>query len=267
MAQKKKNLLSIGRLSKVSGVHIKSLRYYDELGILRPAYVDPDSKYRYYDISQIYIVEAIQLCIELDIPLRQFTDFLVDGEHQIDYDKLMTLGIQRANQKIKSIQDKLAILEEGKRLIKRSISMQEYGIGVPAAFPEKVCMVTSCEERFSEEEYAERFGMLYRQVYQLGLHAGTESGILSLYGHGHPQHFAFVDIRISAEKRKDIPNLMTIPAQCFVSVCMEKSSIYRAPEIFKELFMKDPNRIVLETVLYMSVHDTTMPKYDLRCSY
>ena len=33
---KKENLLSIGALSKQTGVHIKSLRYYDSLGILRP---------------------------------------------------------------------------------------------------------------------------------------------------------------------------------------------------------------------------------------
>ena len=49
---KKENLLSIGALSKQTGVHIKSLRYYDSLGILRPAYVDPSSGYRYYSLQQ-----------------------------------------------------------------------------------------------------------------------------------------------------------------------------------------------------------------------
>lgn len=47
---KKENLLSIGALSKQTGVHIKSLRYYDSLGILRPAYVDSSSGYRYYSL-------------------------------------------------------------------------------------------------------------------------------------------------------------------------------------------------------------------------
>lgn len=58
---KKENLLSIGALSKQTGVHIKSLRYYDSLGILRPAYVDPSSGYRYYSLQQIPVVDAIQL--------------------------------------------------------------------------------------------------------------------------------------------------------------------------------------------------------------
>ena len=39
----KQNLLTIGNLSKQTGVHVKSLRYYEQLGILLPAYTDPDS--------------------------------------------------------------------------------------------------------------------------------------------------------------------------------------------------------------------------------
>lgn len=39
----KQNLLTIGNLSKQTGVHVKSLRYYEQLGILLPAYTDPDT--------------------------------------------------------------------------------------------------------------------------------------------------------------------------------------------------------------------------------
>lgn len=42
------NLLSIGEFSKIANVHIKSLRYYDKLGVLKPIYVDPKTNYRYY---------------------------------------------------------------------------------------------------------------------------------------------------------------------------------------------------------------------------
>ena len=42
---KKETLLSIGDFSKVTGVSIKALRYYDEAGILTPAFVDSNSGY------------------------------------------------------------------------------------------------------------------------------------------------------------------------------------------------------------------------------
>ena len=56
----KQNLLTIGNLSKQTGVHIKSLRYYEQLGILRPAHTDPDTGYRYYTLSQSPVVDAIR---------------------------------------------------------------------------------------------------------------------------------------------------------------------------------------------------------------
>ena len=76
----KKSLFSIGKLSKLTGVHIQSLRYYEELGILKPAYINPDSLYRYYTFSHMRIVEAIQYCADLDIPLKQFKNFILEKE-------------------------------------------------------------------------------------------------------------------------------------------------------------------------------------------
>jgi DNA-binding transcriptional MerR regulator len=46
-----KNLLPIGRFSQLTRLTIKALRLYDELGLLRPAYVDPDTAYRYYSLG------------------------------------------------------------------------------------------------------------------------------------------------------------------------------------------------------------------------
>ena len=74
----KKSLFSIGKLSRLTGVHIQSLRYYEELGILKPAYIDPNSLYRYYTFAHMRIVEGIQYCADLDIPLKQFKDFILE---------------------------------------------------------------------------------------------------------------------------------------------------------------------------------------------
>ena len=81
----KSRLFSIGKLSKLTGVHIQSLRYYEKIGILRPVFVDPNSRYRYYTFQHMKIVEAIQYCAELDIPLKQFRNFLLEEDEQIDY--------------------------------------------------------------------------------------------------------------------------------------------------------------------------------------
>ena len=54
----------IGLFSKMNRVTIKTLRYYDDIGLLKPAYVDGASGYRYYKSEQLPIIHKI-------MPLRQ----------------------------------------------------------------------------------------------------------------------------------------------------------------------------------------------------
>ena len=48
----KANLLPIGRMARLNHVTIATLRLYDRMGLLKPAFIDPISGYRYYDIQQ-----------------------------------------------------------------------------------------------------------------------------------------------------------------------------------------------------------------------
>ena len=52
-------MLKIGLFSKLSRVSIRMLRYYDEIGLLRPAFIDPDSDYRYYREDQLQTIGFI----------------------------------------------------------------------------------------------------------------------------------------------------------------------------------------------------------------
>lgn len=46
----------IGMFSKINKVTVKTLRYYDEVGLLIPAYVDEENGYRYYTSEQLPII-------------------------------------------------------------------------------------------------------------------------------------------------------------------------------------------------------------------
>lgn len=70
-----KGYLSIGKVAKQKNVSIKSLRYYDEIGIFKPALTDHTTGYRYYKENQLYILDAISLCLELGIPLKNMSGY------------------------------------------------------------------------------------------------------------------------------------------------------------------------------------------------
>ncbi|MER1999149.1 MAG: helix-turn-helix domain-containing protein, partial [Lysinibacillus sp.] len=60
MTQSKKKLLTIGELSKMTNLPIRTLHYYDEIGLFKPIYIDPRTNYRYYSESQIHYIDLIK---------------------------------------------------------------------------------------------------------------------------------------------------------------------------------------------------------------
>jgi DNA-binding transcriptional MerR regulator/effector-binding domain-containing protein len=66
-------MLSIGRLARLSGLTVKALRHYDEVGVLRPAHVDEWTGYRWYERAQVREAVAVRRLRELRVPLDEVT--------------------------------------------------------------------------------------------------------------------------------------------------------------------------------------------------
>jgi DNA-binding transcriptional MerR regulator len=70
------SLMPIGRFSRLTGLSVKALRHYDELGLLRPATVDPQTGYRSYSSAQVGQAEAIRTLRRLELPLDDIATLL-----------------------------------------------------------------------------------------------------------------------------------------------------------------------------------------------
>ena len=72
--------LSIGRFAQLTGLTAKALRHYDELGLLRPAYVDDFTGYRWYSLPQARDAVAIRRLRSFELPLDEIAEVLLgDG--------------------------------------------------------------------------------------------------------------------------------------------------------------------------------------------
>ena len=58
------NYLKISEFAKLRNVNINSLLYYEKIGVLRPAYVDPHSKYCYDSPEHLIILDTILLSLK-----------------------------------------------------------------------------------------------------------------------------------------------------------------------------------------------------------
>ena len=104
-------MFSIGEFSRISGMTVKTLRFYHEEGLLTPAFIDPQTGYRYYDEKQIETARAIAYLRELEFPLCEIGEIL---RHAADEDLLDAMQRQRAalEQKIKRYRKTVRSLDQ-----------------------------------------------------------------------------------------------------------------------------------------------------------
>lgn len=112
------NFFKISEFAKIGGISRKMLIHYNKVGVLKPDYTDPVTKYRYYSLEQIKTLKMIKSLQFLGISLSEIKKHYIDNnidEHIENFKRekkridAKFLEIQRAK---KLIEDQLACLEE-----------------------------------------------------------------------------------------------------------------------------------------------------------
>ena len=76
----KEGLISIGRFARLTNLSPRLLRRLDERGLLSPVVVDPDTRYRYYDLSQTRVAGLIHLGRQMGLTVDQLADLIAAAE-------------------------------------------------------------------------------------------------------------------------------------------------------------------------------------------
>lgn len=66
-----KDRFSIGEMSKLHNIPVKTLRYYDEIGLFKPVKIDRNNRYRYYSIEQFEQLNTIKYLKFLGLSLKE----------------------------------------------------------------------------------------------------------------------------------------------------------------------------------------------------
>ena len=83
--------MQIKEFSRFTGVSVRTLHYYDEIGLLKPAQVDRATGYRYYDEQSLLRMQEILFYRELDFSLKSIEEILSSP----NYDKTQALKEQK----------------------------------------------------------------------------------------------------------------------------------------------------------------------------
>lgn len=139
--------LKIGEFSRICHVTVRTLRHYEEIGLLLPDYIDEWTNYRYYSLVQFQKMQAINRLKELGFSLEEIRDLFDDDTH-IPSIELLKDKIDSCDREIKSLQHRKKSLKTLIGFLKKKKNMKDVTI-------EKLPSITVASCRTTIESYDE----------------------------------------------------------------------------------------------------------------
>ncbi|GGH27360.1 MerR family transcriptional regulator [Paenibacillus segetis] len=162
-------MLSIGEFSKICEVSTKTLRYYDEIGLIHPDEINPENGYRYYSIKQLKKMLLINRLKSYHFSLEEIKSIL-DLEDDQTEEKL---GLA-LNRKRREIQEKLNYFEYTIKQISNDILNLEIGVplmsyidNIEVQLVETTPMnILYTRQMMNSDDYALGYGQYFSRLYE-----------------------------------------------------------------------------------------------------
>jgi len=112
-------MLKIGEFSRLSRVPVKTLRYYDDVGLLKAAEVDPFTGYRYYAVTQLPRLYRVLALKDLGFSLQEIAELLAGELSAAEMRGILKAKRLELEGRAREEQERLARVEARLRLIEQ----------------------------------------------------------------------------------------------------------------------------------------------------
>lgn len=167
----KNGLLSIGKMAKANQVSIATLRLYDSLGLLTPAYIDEQSGYRYYDIRQSARLDIIRYMRELDMNLSDIAT-LLEKENLTLIEEMLIRKDEQIHRQMRELNAMHDAVERTIRSIERYRKSPLSGTISLEYIERRYILYMPCKDNFYEKgivSYEENIHILRSKLLEKGL--------------------------------------------------------------------------------------------------
>ncbi len=142
-------MLKIGDFSKLSQITVKALRLYDQLGLLKPAYVDDFTAYRYYSADQLPRLNRILALKDLGFSLEQIAKLLDENLPPAEIRGMLRLKQAELQGLVEEEQARLWRIEIRLKQIEQEDSMPKYEVVMKNVEPIKVASIREIIPNFT----------------------------------------------------------------------------------------------------------------------
>lgn len=238
---------TVKEVSKIAGVSIRTLRYYDEIGLLKPTEVT-DAGYRLYDGKALERLQEIMFFKELEIPLEDIK-IIMDNP---DYDREQALLTQKTllEQKRNRLNGIIELISD----VMKGVNTMSFEAFSDAEVQKILDHTLECMSKEYLEEQIQQYGSLekYRESLALGFaNEQAMADVFKWYGSKEKAMEAIMQATGNVEELKPTQDENTEIYKLFMKakesgdVTVEKEAVERLAKNYKEMFQLDNARSML----------------------
>jgi DNA-binding transcriptional MerR regulator len=201
-------MLRIGEFSWLSQVTVRTLRYYDEIGLLSPARVDSSTDYRYYTLEQLPRLHRILALKDLGLSLEQVRQVLDADLPPEELRGMLRLKRAELADQMQEVQARLQRVEARLRLIEMEGKMPEYEVLLKTVEAQQIASIREVYSTDMQDVFGpaltDRFDELERYLVRHGAdYAGP--GIAIWHGSYSGFDNAAMDVEAAAPIAQQVP--------------------------------------------------------------
>lgn len=169
-------MYGIGTVARLAQVSVRTLRHYDDVGLLRPAHVDPATGYRRYTPDQVLRLHRILVLRDLGVALSEIGQLIEDDVSVEQMRGILLLRRAEARARLVTQTEQLTRVETRLAQLEEE-AMADYEVIAKALDPVRVVAVSA--DLTEASEIGEAAGLLYPQLHAALADRGIAFGGLS----------------------------------------------------------------------------------------
>lgn len=185
-------MFKIGEFSKLSQVTVKTLRYYDEVGLFQPAHIDNFTGYRYYSADQMSRLNKILALKNLGFALEQIG--LMMDLQAADIKKILEKKRLQIQQQLRCEREKMALVDARiKQIEEGDVRMFDYDVVIKKIDKQQVIALRETISTYYH--IGEQFEKLCKTIRVEGIKT-TGSAISICYDGEYREHDVDIEVAV-----------------------------------------------------------------------
>ena len=188
-------MLKIGEFSRLSRVSIRSLRRYDEAGLLAPASIDPFTGYRYYSERQLPVANRIRALRDMGFPLAAVREVLGCYDDPKALERCLLLQRAGAKEVMEEAERRLRLLDTALERLRKDETMMQYDVTIKTIPERQVASVRQIISSYDRE--GDLWSVYCQETARMNIQDGDPALCTAIF---HDGEFKEQDVDVEIQK-------------------------------------------------------------------